>query len=606
MLVYERGERDRLLPLLDTLLRLRVAVHLLQLPSASQPEDEVALLGWGRAQGVFSYAGSAQEQWTAMLAAQPAPALRFSMLVLTSLADVARQLQQPDCYTQPPGPRCVWAQGAPPGRPQPAAPATALRRLATLASRSELADVMGATTRGTTATRLDAGQTGAESRRGAGHLPAAHEAAGGVAAKGVARHLGEAGEEGEERRGADEGEGRAAEDAEVAAASSTGAVASERRYPESSVPASTSSISPSISTSISTSISLLRLLDCMRRAQRLPLLLVPSSLLSLQLTQQLRRLRDRTGRQLRAHADAAGRDPGVTAGGGGGGGGDGGGGGGGDGGALLAAAVQWEAAVLQRADLVLAPSPHEAALLAAVAQGTRVLVRPTIAAAQPATPPPLASRGGALVVADHDAGWEGMLWLLARVWPRLTPAPHLKLLGRGWRGWVDDAGGAGAGGAEAGGGQEHIELVALLRVLQQRGGLTLLDAAGAESAAAWRALDGAAVLLLPQRQNETGHAAPSWGEPSAAVSAMCRGLPMVSTPAARPPGMERCGMSAVVEAAAFAAAVEDAATPEGWRRRSADARACARAHLSPASVELEWGAHLQRALSAAGEAQTAQ
>jgi len=273
---------------------------------------------------------------------------------------------------------------------------------------------------------------------------------------------------------------------------------------------------------------------------------------------------------------------------------------------LLAAAAQWEAAVLQRADLVLAASPHEAALLAAVAQGTRVLVRPTIAAAQPAAPPPLAARGGALVVADHDAGWEGVLWLLARVWPRLAPAPHLKLLGRGWRGWVDDAGGAAAGGAEAGGGQEHIALVALLRALQQRGGLTLLDAAGAESAAAWRALDGAAVLLLPQRQNETGHAAPSWGEPSAAVSAMCRGLPMVSTPAARPPGMERCGMSAVVEAAAFAAAVEDAATPEGWRRRSAEARACARAHLSPASVELEWGAHLQRALSAAGEPQTAQ
>ena len=59
---------------------------------------------------------------------------------------------------------------------------------------------------------------------------------------------------------------------------------------------------------------------------------------------------------------------------------------------MLAAAVQWEAAVLQRADLVLAPSPHEAALLAAVAQGTRVLVRPTIAAAQPAAPPPLAAR----------------------------------------------------------------------------------------------------------------------------------------------------------------------------------------------------------------------
>ena len=87
------------------------------------------------------------------------------------------------------------------------------------------------------------------------------------------------------------------------------------------------------------------------------------------------------------------------------------------------------------------------------------------------------------------------------------------------------------------------------------------------------------------------------------------GLPMVSTPAARPAGMERCGMSAIGEAAAFAAAVEDAATLEGWKRRSADARACARAHLSRASVELEWGTYLQRALSAAeaaGETQAVQ
>ena len=270
--------------------------------------------------------------------------------------------------------------------------------------------------------------------------------------------------------------------------------------------------------------------------------------------------------------------------------------------------------MLRRADLVLAPSPHDAALLATVVPSTRVLVRPPIAAAQPAAPPPLASRGGALVVTDHDVGWEGVLWLVARVWPRLRPAPHLKLLGRGWRGWVDEAGGAG----EAGGGEEHpqhvhahahVELVALLRALQKQGGLTLLDAAAAESAAAWHALDGAAVLLLPQRQNETGHAAPSWGQPSAAVSAMGRGLPMVSTPAARPAGMERCGMSAIGEAAAFAAAVEDAATLEGWKRRSADARACARAHLRPASVELEWGTHLQRALSAAeaaGETQAVQ
>jgi hypothetical protein len=578
VLVYERGEHDRLLPLLDTLLRLRVAVHLLQLPSASQPEDEIALLGWGRAQGVFTYAGSAQEQWTAMLSAQPAPPLRFCMLLLTSLADVARQLQQPDCYTIQPGPRCVWAQSTPPGAPQPAAPAASLRRLTTLASRTELAGVMGVITSGSTLTSSEeAGHAGAESHKAAGHAGAGHGAAGRVA-----QRPGGAREEGEERRGAEEGEGYALEGAGVAAASSTvTAASSEMESPASSI---------SASSSISSSISLLRLLDCMRRAQRLPLVLLPSSFLSLQLSQQLSRLLDHPGRQPRTHGGATERDRGAMA------------DGDGDGAALLAAAVQWEAAVLRRANLVLAPSPHEAAWLATVLRGTRVLVRPPIAAAQPTAPPPLASRGGALVVADHDVGWEGVLWLVARVWPRLTPAPHLKLLGRGWRGWVDDAGGAG----EAGGGEEHAELVALLRALQRGGGLTLLDAADAESAAAWRALDRAAVLLLPQQQNETGHAAPSWGEPSAAVSAMCRGLPMVSTPAARPPGTERCGMSAVVEAAAFAAAIEDAATSEGWRRRSADARACARAHLSPASVELEWGTHLQRALSAAGETQTVQ
>ena len=168
VLVYERGERDRLLPLLDTLLRLRVAVHLLQLPSASQPQDEIALLGWGRAQGVFTYAGSAQEQWTAMLSAQPAPPLRFGMLLLTSLADVARQLQQPDCYTLPPGPRCVWAQAAPPGAPQPAAPATSLRRLTTLASRTEPGGIMGVITSGTPARSSEASQAGAESHTAAG------------------------------------------------------------------------------------------------------------------------------------------------------------------------------------------------------------------------------------------------------------------------------------------------------------------------------------------------------------------------------------------------------------------------------------------------------
>ena len=44
--------------------------------------------------------------------------------------------------------------------------------------------------------------------------------------------------------------------------------------------------------------------------------------------------------------------------------------------ALLAASARWEAAVLRRADVVLAPSAHDAALLTAFAPGSRVTVRP--------------------------------------------------------------------------------------------------------------------------------------------------------------------------------------------------------------------------------------
>ena len=54
MVVVERGDGARLRPLLATLLRLRVAVYVLQLPSASQPEDELRLLGWSQAQGIFT------------------------------------------------------------------------------------------------------------------------------------------------------------------------------------------------------------------------------------------------------------------------------------------------------------------------------------------------------------------------------------------------------------------------------------------------------------------------------------------------------------------------------------------------------------------------
>ena len=332
-------------------------------------------------------------------------------------------------------------------------------------------------------------------------------------------------------------------------------------------------------------ISLLRLLDCMRRAQRLPVVLLPSSLLSLELTRRaLPSLRGAPG-------DGAA--------------------GGGAAAALLALAVRWEGAVLRRADVVLAPSPHDAALLAAAAPGSHVLVRPPLGAVQvqpptAAAPRPLARRRGALVVADADAGGGGLLWLLQEVWPRLAAPPQLRLLGRGWRELLarDGARDGDLRGDEG-------ALARRLRALRSAGGaapsrrrpLRLLGAAAADSEAARRALDGAAVLLLPRQRNETGGAAPSWGAPSAAASALCRGLPLVGTPAARllPRSVapECALLPTAADAAAFAADVEAlTGGAAAWSRRSALGRDCALAHLGPAAVERGWESHLAHVLAA--------
>ena len=99
-------------------------------------------MGWARAQGVFFYAGTAQEQWTALLAAAAAPPPSFAVAAYGSLADFGRQLRHPHCAEKPPGPRCVLAAagGAPPladgaGVPGPAL--AALRaRAATPAARA--------------------------------------------------------------------------------------------------------------------------------------------------------------------------------------------------------------------------------------------------------------------------------------------------------------------------------------------------------------------------------------------------------------------------------------------------------------------------------------
>lgn len=94
----------------SALLRLRVAVHLIALPSAVHPASERCLLGWDRAQGVFSYAGGAAEQWTAALASSAAPTLRFAVLLHDGAPAFLRALAEPDCQARPAGPRCVWAE----------------------------------------------------------------------------------------------------------------------------------------------------------------------------------------------------------------------------------------------------------------------------------------------------------------------------------------------------------------------------------------------------------------------------------------------------------------------------------------------------------------
>eukprot|EP00966_Prymnesium_polylepis_P211961 4909434-Prymnesium_polylepis.3 len=60
VIVLEPSDAPRLRAPLAAMLRLRVAVHVLLWPAA--PADaENSLLGWARAQGVFTYAGSARE-----------------------------------------------------------------------------------------------------------------------------------------------------------------------------------------------------------------------------------------------------------------------------------------------------------------------------------------------------------------------------------------------------------------------------------------------------------------------------------------------------------------------------------------------------------------
>ena len=149
VLFAEAAERAAAHALIAALVRLRVVVHVVLLPAAEQPADEVAVMGWARAQGVFFYAGTAQEQWTALLAAAAAPPPSFAVAAYGSLADFGRQLRHPHCAEKPPGPRCVLAAARARARPSPAAPAPPARRwLRAAGARTPAARAVGAAARG--------------------------------------------------------------------------------------------------------------------------------------------------------------------------------------------------------------------------------------------------------------------------------------------------------------------------------------------------------------------------------------------------------------------------------------------------------------------------
>jgi len=96
---------------LSALFSLRVAVHILVSPAAVQPATELDLLGWLRTQGAFTYAGDAAEQWTAILGSAAAPPLRFAVLLHEGEPALLRSLAEPHCQGEVKH-HCIWEGGA--------------------------------------------------------------------------------------------------------------------------------------------------------------------------------------------------------------------------------------------------------------------------------------------------------------------------------------------------------------------------------------------------------------------------------------------------------------------------------------------------------------
>lgn len=109
------AEAQRLRPKLHEVLRglfsVRVAVHIVALPAAVPVGTETDLLGWARAQGAFTYAGGAAEQWTAILASASAPPLRFAILLHDGAPSLLRSLADEHCQVSEVGHRCIWSEG---------------------------------------------------------------------------------------------------------------------------------------------------------------------------------------------------------------------------------------------------------------------------------------------------------------------------------------------------------------------------------------------------------------------------------------------------------------------------------------------------------------
>ncbi|KAL1519587.1 hypothetical protein AB1Y20_023101 [Prymnesium parvum] len=603
ILILEAADRSLLREPLAALLRLRVAVHLLLLPEAAS-RAEVDLLGWDRMQGVHVYSGLPREQWTAILASASVPAIRFALVLHSSLRDFGRQLQHPHCHRQVPGPLCIWEEGK--AEQVEGHQGEAVR----------LYSEMG---------RVLMSEGFRELVEPAASASVAGRAGGEIDGGGAAQ--------GDQEGNADDREG--------AEASREGKAAGAADEETAEAP-----------------MSLLQLLVCMRSAGGdLPLVLLSAGLQPLRLSRLLRahvqlvgaqgsagrsssKLFSRSARRAEARAAVL---RAVCA-------------------ELLRLALQHERALFASFKLVLGANAHEAALLAlldsppppqddaeegAAERGgppssvllppQQVRVFPRFELRRPPAAPRDAPPRGVpcfLVVADAAAEvQEGLLWLLRDVWPRVVaqatraegteepasgPAAVLKLHGAGWRRFLNLGRGASVGHVASWLGDTSQELFEQLVSLRRSGGLLLehlepeaavgIDSAPyADSPSAATLLDNAYALLLPRLHNETGVASPSWGHPQPEAAALARGVPIVAAAGDVPhpfrarevqlSGVDDCAIAPYDSTESFAGAAARLLERDTWLHQSRLAHACATSHFTVSQADLGWTKVLEELLA---------